>query len=95
MMNFLQYILHQPTNSLMYRMFEVQQENPTKGDWASSVKELIQVYQIKLTICEIKGMVHMITMSTYIAQIDIGEYKNHFKCPETTLVTLFWLLFVP
>ena len=37
----------------------------------------------------------MITMLTYIAQIDIGEYKNHFKCPETTLVTLFWLLFVP
>ena len=40
-------------------------------------------------------MVHMITMLTYIAQIDIGEYKNPFKCPETTLVTLFWLLFVP
>ena len=35
-----------------------------------------------------KGMVHMITMLTYIAQIDIGEYKNPFKCPETTLVTL-------
>ena len=46
MMNFLQYILHQPSNSLMYQMFEVQQENPTKGDWVSSVKELIQVYQI-------------------------------------------------
>ena len=43
----------------------------------------------------VKGMVHMITMLTYIAQIDIGEYKNPFKCPETTLVTLFWLLFVP
>ena len=33
-------------------------------------------------------MVHIITMLTYIAQIDIGEYKNPFKCPETTLVTL-------
>ena len=43
----------------------------------------------------LKGMVHMITMLTYIAQIDIGEYKNPFKCPETTLVTLFLLLFVP
>ena len=47
------------------------------------------------TIPLLKGMVHMITMLTYIAQIDIGEYKNPFKCPETTLVTLFWLLFVP
>ena len=26
--------------------------------------------------CLLKGMVHMITMSTYIAQIDIGEYKK-------------------
>ena len=26
----------------------------------------------------IKGMVHMITMLTYIAQIDIGEYKKTF-----------------
>ena len=25
---------------------------------------------------EFKGMVHMITMLTYIAQIGIGEYKN-------------------
>ena len=35
------------------------------------------------------GMVHMITMLTYIAQIDIGEYKNPFKCPEITMVTQF------
>ena len=37
----------------------------------------------------------MITMLTYIAQIDIGEYKNPFICPETTLVTLFWLILYP
>ena len=37
----------------------------------------------------------MLTMLTYIAHIDIGEYKNPFKCFETILVTLFWLLFVP
>ena len=43
----------------------------------------------------LKGMVHMITMLTYIAQIDIGEYKNPFKCPEITMVNLFWLLYVP
>ena len=43
----------------------------------------------------VKGMVHIITMLTYIAQIDIGEYKNPFKCPEITLVNLFWLLYVP
>ena len=33
---------------------------------------------------DLKGMVHMITMLTYIAQIYMGEYKNPLKCPETT-----------
>ena len=37
----------------------------------------------------------MLTMLTYIAHINIGKYKNPFKCFETILVTLFWLLFVP
>ena len=36
-----------------------------------------------------KGMVHMITMLTYIAQMDIGEYKKPFKCPEKTLFSQF------
>ena len=31
----------------------------------------------------------MITMLTYIAQIDKGDYKNTFKCPEKTLFALF------
>ena len=39
MLNFLQYILQQPSGSLLYRMFTVQQENPTKGDWVSLVKK--------------------------------------------------------
>ena len=37
----------------------------------------------------------MITMMTNIAQIGTGEYKNPFKCPETTIVTLVWLLSYP
>ena len=38
----------------------------------------------------------MITMLTYIAQTNIGEYKKkHFKCLETTLFNLLWLIFVP
>ena len=57
-------------------------------------KFLLGVLQSCKISCDLKGMVHMITMRTYIAQIGIGEYKNPFKCPDTTLVTLFWLLFV-
>ena len=36
------------------------------------------VYNSRLFLTAVKGMVHMITMLTYIAQIDIGEYKNPF-----------------
>ena len=37
----------------------------------------------------LKGMVHMLTMLTYIAHVNIGEYKKKFKYPETTPVKLF------
>ena len=76
MMNFLKYILHQPSNSLMYRMFEVQQENPTKGDWVSSVKELIHVYQIKLTICEIKTMKTSLFKSLVKRKVEKTAFQN-------------------
>ena len=35
-------------------MFEMQQKHPTKGDWASSVKELVKVYDLQLNMEEIK-----------------------------------------
>ena len=56
MLNFLQYILQQPSGSLLYRMFTVQQENPTKGDWVSLVKKLVGQYDINLNMEEIKDM---------------------------------------
>ena len=37
MLNFLQYILHQGHDSLMFKLFKAQCEHPTKGDWASHV----------------------------------------------------------
>ena len=56
MLNFLQYILQLPTESLLYRMYTVQQKNPTKGNWVSSVTKLVEHYDIKLTMKEIKDM---------------------------------------
>ena len=53
MLNFLQYILIQPNESLMLRMFEVQKKHPTKGDWVSNVNELLKIYNIELTMTEI------------------------------------------
>ena len=35
MMNYLQYILVQPPNSLLQRVYQAQQKNPIRGNWAS------------------------------------------------------------
>ena len=56
MLNFLQYILHQPIESLLYRMYKIQKENPSKGDWVSSVTELLETYNINLTLKQIQDM---------------------------------------
>ena len=55
MLNVLQYILKQPNDSLLLRIFEVQPSHPTKGDWASNVKELLQAYSIDLSMTQIKN----------------------------------------
>ena len=55
MLNFLQYILQQPSESLLHSMLQAQMKNPSKGDWVSTVKELLKKYQIKLDMIEIKN----------------------------------------
>ena len=49
-LNYLHYILQQPKNSLLYRIFETMRINPTKGDWASFAMGLIQKYELKLNL---------------------------------------------
>lgn len=51
-LNFLQYILQQPPES----MFQAEIENPVKGDWASEVTELVKEYKIDLSLSETKDM---------------------------------------
>ena len=36
-------------------MLQAQMKNPSKGDWVSTVKELLKKYQIKLDMTEIKN----------------------------------------
>ena len=43
----------------------------------------------------LKGMVHMITMLTYIAQIDIGEYKNLFNALKQPWLPCFGFFLYP
>ena len=55
-LHFLHQILTQKENSLMFRFFEAQRKNPTKGDWVSGINEALQICEINLTFSEIKHM---------------------------------------
>ena len=56
MLHFLKYILKQRKNTLLYRFFEAQCENPTKGDWVSNMKKCISDLEINKTFEDIKIM---------------------------------------
>ena len=51
-LNFLHYILQQPSNSLVYRVFEAMKMNPTRGDWSSFAVGLVDKFELKMTIRE-------------------------------------------
>ena len=52
MLNFLQYIIQQPSDSILNRMIKAQTKNPTKGDWYSTVNKLIEKYDLKISLSE-------------------------------------------
>ena len=56
MLNFLQYILHQGHDSLMFKFFKAQCESPTRGDWVLNVKKVIKNINLNITFEEITHM---------------------------------------
>ena len=52
----LQYILQQTEDSTVYKMFKLQQEMPTRGDWVSSCMKDLEELQIENTLEEIRQM---------------------------------------
>ena len=53
---FLKYILEQPEQSNVKRMFELQLEMPSRGDWASTCKKDLNYLQIGLSLEEIRNI---------------------------------------
>ena len=51
---FLHYILNEPSQSLIKRFFVAQENNPTKNDWCSKVKEDLEYLEIFLSFEHIK-----------------------------------------
>ena len=69
---FLKYILQQAPESSVAKMYQLQLENPKRGDWASTAKKNLQDLNINLSNEEIRNM----SKSTYIKLI-----RN--KCRES------------
>ena len=53
---YLQYLLQQDENSLLFKFFAAQVRNRKKGDWVSEVLQLFELLEIKITFSEIKSM---------------------------------------
>ena len=47
-MNFLQYMLQQEEESLLYRMLNAQQNQPLRGDWYFGVQKIMEEIDIVL-----------------------------------------------
>jgi hypothetical protein len=75
MLNFLHYILQQPTTSLLHRIFEAQKSHPTKGDWVSCVMELVNIYDLKLSTEEIKNTKR--TIFKNLARRQVKKFAFH------------------
>ena len=55
-LNLLQYILQQPAESLLFKVFKALENHPTRNDWLTGAKEVLQTFEIYLTIEEIQFM---------------------------------------
>ena len=53
---FLQYILKQDKESLIYRFFNLEAKHPTKGCWANQIKSDLQYTDIRLSYTEILSL---------------------------------------
>ena len=97
-LNFLQYILQQPSDSLLYRMLMAMKSSPTRGDWASSAIELLEKYNISLSFENIKTMkksqfkimvkkqIHKVAFEDLIIRKNDGEKgkKILYECLQMT-----------
>ena len=55
-LNLLQYILQQPPDSLLFKVFKALENHPTKKDWLSGAREILQNFEIKMSFEEITIM---------------------------------------
>ena len=55
-LNLLQYIVQQPEDSLLYKVFKALENSPTQNDWLSGAKEMLKAFKINMNMKEIQSM---------------------------------------
>ena len=55
-LNLLQYILQQPPESLLYKVYKALENHPTKNDWLCGALKCLETFEMNLTMEEIKVM---------------------------------------
>ena len=53
---YLQYLLQEKSDSLLYKCFKAQSEHPVKGDWVEKIKKDIDEVNLDIPLDEIKVM---------------------------------------
>ena len=75
-LNFVHYILQQPKNSLLNKIFEAMIRNPTRGDWASAAAQLVQKYELNLNLEDIQKIKSTIFKNLVKKQIQQVAFKD-------------------
>ena len=81
--NFLQYILKEEKDSLMYRFLMAQKDNPVKNDWCLMVMQDIEMYQLGLQVEEIEKM----SEATFKAFFKKKEYETSLEYLNNEKIT--------
>ena len=72
---FLQYILKENKDSLLYKFFEAQSKHPQKGDWVLQINEDLKEVELNLTFSEIKCM----SVFSFNTRVRKAIMKSAFK----------------
>ena len=91
-LNFLYDILQQEENSLMFRFFLSQKNNPVKGDWVSDVLKLVE--DMNLTCDQIKNMKHshfLKMVRSYVHSNAINYLKGKIKSKGKEIMYGYYL----
>ena len=85
MLNFLHYILLESKQSLLSRFFQAQLDNPTRGDWVTNIKHVLQILNLEISFERIRDIKKYIFLkqAKKIMKYDAVKYlMNKIKSKE-------------